>query len=203
MCLFDKLSRHARAIARTVSAQSVLRYLIKRQQTISYEELAEAIDMTPDGSFVRILATVARQDKSEDRAITTAIVVGKNGLPSSGFFDHAERQGWFDPWDYAGRSPDEEPELSEDEIRNAKRSFWKEQMVALGYEDPDSDGQYVTGPAQPTAGSEVDIEVRITRGRPTAVFRGTVPDDDAEPEPTLGRRRQVGVATVETVIAED
>lgn len=169
MCLYDKLSRHARAIARTVSAQSVLRYLIKRHATISYEELAEAIDMAPDGGFVRILATVARQDKNEGRPITTAIVVGKGGMPSSGFFDHAERQSWFDPWDYAGRSPDEGPEMTDDEIDNAKRSFWLEQLTALGYD--------LTEPA-----ASDDAEA-----------------SDDEPAQTPGVRRQVGVATVETV----
>jgi len=183
MCLYDNLSKHARAIARTVSAQSVLRYLIKRQQTISYEELAEAIGMPSDRGFMNVMATVARQDKNEDRTLTTAIVVGSNGLPNSGFFDHAERQGWFDPWDYAGRSPDEEP-MTDDEVRDAKRSFWKEQLIGLGYEDPDGDGEY-----------EKDGNVSTA----TSVFRGEVPEDDAEPEPAPGDRRQVGVATVETV----
>lgn len=177
MCLYDKLSKHARAIARTVSAQSVLRYLIKRQETISYEALAEAIDMAPDGGFVRILATVARQDKNDGRALTTAIVVGKGGMPSAGFFDHAERQGWFDPWDYAGRSPDEGPEMTDDEIDKAKRSFWLEQLEELGYAARNEDDE------------------------PVLIAAPATEEDEAEP--TVGRRRQVGVATVETVVADD
>jgi hypothetical protein len=72
----------------------------KRRMLITYQELANALQILPPHSIHRVTEAMERlmeEDAAADRPLLAALVISKAraGLPGPGFFDCAQRLGRF------------------------------------------------------------------------------------------------------------
>jgi len=86
---------------------SVLDRQARKQQTLTYLELADAVAMPGPQRIhriTRLLEILMKQDCLANRPLRSALVLSRvgNGLPADGFFDRAVRLGVFDGADAAG-----------------------------------------------------------------------------------------------------
>ena len=87
------MSTHARA-------RAFLESVAKRQILITYQELANALQILPPHSIHRVTEALERlmeEDAAADRPFIAALAISKagGGLPGPGFFDCARRLGRF------------------------------------------------------------------------------------------------------------
>jgi hypothetical protein len=81
-------------------ARAFLESVAKRRILISYQELANALQILPPHSIHRVTETLERlmeEDAAADRPFIAALAISKarGGLPRAGFFDCARRLGRF------------------------------------------------------------------------------------------------------------
>ncbi|WP_203594774.1 hypothetical protein [Wenzhouxiangella limi] len=89
------------------SIGAVLDQQARRQQTLTYLELADAVAMPGPQRIhrvTRLLEILMQRDATAGRPIRSALAVSRvgQGLPAAGFFDRAARLGLFDGKDPAG-----------------------------------------------------------------------------------------------------
>jgi hypothetical protein len=89
----DRLPTHARV-------RAFLENVAKRRTPISYQELANALQILPPHSIHRVTEALERlmeEDAAADRPFIAALAISKarGGLPAPGFFDCARRLGRF------------------------------------------------------------------------------------------------------------
>ena len=82
------------------SARAFLESVAKRQILITYQELANALQILPPHSIHRVTEALERlmeEDAAADRPFIAALAISKTrgGLPAPGFVDYAERLGRF------------------------------------------------------------------------------------------------------------
>ena len=82
------------------SARAFLESVAKRRILITYQELANALQILPPHSIHRVTEALERlmeEDAAADRPFIAALAISKTrgGLPAPGFFDCAERLGRF------------------------------------------------------------------------------------------------------------
>ncbi len=80
--------------------RAFLESVAKRRILITYQELANALQMLPPLSIHRVTEALERlmeEDAAADRPFIAALVISKarGGLPGPGFFDCARRLGRF------------------------------------------------------------------------------------------------------------
>jgi hypothetical protein len=81
-------------------ARAFLESVAKRRILITYQELANALQILPPLSIHRVTEALERlmeEDAAADRPFIAALVISKvrGGLPGPGFFDCARRLGRF------------------------------------------------------------------------------------------------------------
>jgi len=81
-------------------ARAFLESVAKRRILITYQELANALQILPPHSIHRVTEALERlmeEDAAADRPFIAALAISKarGGLPGSGFFDCARRLGRF------------------------------------------------------------------------------------------------------------
>ena len=81
-------------------ARAFLESVAKRQILITYQELANALQILPPHSIHRVTEALERlmeEDAAADRPFIAALAISKarGGLPGPGFFDCARRLGRF------------------------------------------------------------------------------------------------------------
>ena len=81
-------------------ARAFLESVAKRRIVITYQELANALQILPPHSIHRVTEALERlmeEDAAADRPFIAALVISKacGGLPGPGFFDCARRRGRF------------------------------------------------------------------------------------------------------------
>ena len=89
----NRVSTHARA-------RACLESVGKRRILITYQELANALQILPPHSIHRVTEALERlmeEDAAADRPFIAALAISKarGGLPGPGFFDCARRLGRF------------------------------------------------------------------------------------------------------------
>jgi hypothetical protein len=89
----NRLPTHARV-------REFLESLAKRRNLITYQELANALQILPPHSIHRVTEALERlmeEDAAADRPFIAALALSKarGGLPAPGFFDCARRLGRF------------------------------------------------------------------------------------------------------------
>jgi hypothetical protein len=89
----DRLPTHARV-------RAFLENVAKRRTTISYQALANVLQILPPHSIHRVTEALERlmeEDAAADRPFIAALAISKarGGLPAPGFFDCARRLGRF------------------------------------------------------------------------------------------------------------
>ena len=70
--------------------RQLLQQAVERQRTLGYLEVAEALQLHQAPRISRVAALLElllRQDHAASRPPVAAMVVGKNGVPRSGFFE--------------------------------------------------------------------------------------------------------------------
>ena len=82
------------------SARAFLESVAKRRILITYQELANALQILPPHSIHRVTEALERlmeEDAAADRPFIAALAISKarGGLPGPGFFDCARRLGRF------------------------------------------------------------------------------------------------------------
>ena len=82
------------------SARAFLESVAKRRILITYQELANAVQILPPHSIHRVTEALERlmeEDAAADRPFIAALAISKarGGLPGPGFFDCARRLGRF------------------------------------------------------------------------------------------------------------
>ena len=82
------------------SVRAFLDNFAKRRIPITYQELAEALQISPPHSIQQVTEALERlmeEDAAADRPFIAALVISKvrGGLPAPGFFDCARRLGRF------------------------------------------------------------------------------------------------------------
>ena len=80
--------------------RAFLESVAKRRILITYQELANALQILPPHSIHRVTEALERlmeEDAAADRPFIAALAISKTrgGLPAPGFFDYAERLGRF------------------------------------------------------------------------------------------------------------
>ena len=83
-----------------VRARAFLESVAKRRILITYQELANALQILPPHSIHRVTEALERlmeEDAAADRPFIAALAISKarGGLPGPGFFDCARRLGRF------------------------------------------------------------------------------------------------------------
>jgi hypothetical protein len=134
--MLDGINRHMRAIIRLSETRAALKVYVSKNELVTYEELAEVLDVSVGKGFMDTLAAVSRDDYNNGRPICTSIVISTNSrFPGKGFFDHAQRLGAY--------APAETPEEPEDvQVGNDSMTqeyydqqvFWLTQLDKLGYD---------------------------------------------------------------------
>ena len=81
-------------------ARAFLESVAKRRILITYQELANALQILPPHSIQRVTEALERlmeEDAAADRPFIAALAISKarGGLPAPGFFDCARRLGRF------------------------------------------------------------------------------------------------------------
>ena len=81
-------------------AREFLESLAKRRNLITYQELANALQILPSHSIHQVTEALERlmeEDAAADRPLIAALAISKarGGLPAPGFFDCARRLGRF------------------------------------------------------------------------------------------------------------
>jgi hypothetical protein len=81
-------------------ARAFLETVAKRRILITYQELANAVQILPPHSIhqvTEVLERLMEEDAAADRPFIAALAISKarGGLPGSGFFDCARRLGRF------------------------------------------------------------------------------------------------------------
>ena len=81
-------------------ARAFLESVAKRRVLISYQELANALQILPPHSIHQVTEALERlmeEDAAADRPFIAALAISKarGGLPGAGFFDCARRLGRF------------------------------------------------------------------------------------------------------------
>jgi hypothetical protein len=89
----NRLPTHARV-------RAFLESIAKRRTLITYQELANALQILPPHSIHRVTEALERlmeEDAAADRPFISALVISKarGSLPAPGFFDCAQRLGRF------------------------------------------------------------------------------------------------------------
>ena len=89
----NRLPTHARV-------RAFLESIAKRRTLITYQELANALQILPPHSIHRVTEALERlmeEDAAADRPFIAALAISKTrgGLPAPGFFDCARRLGRF------------------------------------------------------------------------------------------------------------
>ena len=82
------------------SARAFLESVAKRRILITYQELANALQILPPHSIHRVTEALERlmeEDAAADRPLIAALAISKarGGLPAAGFFQCARRLGRF------------------------------------------------------------------------------------------------------------
>jgi len=82
------------------SVRAFLDNFAKRRIPITYQELAEALQISPPHFIQQVTEALERlmeEDAAADRPLIAALVISKvrGGLPAPGFFDCARRLGRF------------------------------------------------------------------------------------------------------------
>ena len=110
--------REMKTVVRAAEVRGIIKYHILQRRTVTYRGVSEPLGLLAVGAdFFKLLGMISREDYRRGRALSSAIVVSKGtGVPSYGFFEHAQRIGAFDP------------------NRQSKEEFWTEQMQRLGYD---------------------------------------------------------------------
>jgi hypothetical protein len=80
--------------------RAFLESIAKRRTLITYQELANALQILPPHSIHRVTEALERlmeEDAAADRPFIAALVISKarGGLPAPGFFDYAQCLGRF------------------------------------------------------------------------------------------------------------
>jgi hypothetical protein len=87
-------------ISRGVISKQEMAFLIRHRILITYQELANALQILPPHSIHRVteaLEHLMEEDAAADRPFIAALAISKarGGLPGPGFFDCARRLGRF------------------------------------------------------------------------------------------------------------
>src|ERR1700692_1512215 len=96
----DNAELSERTIGCNASARAFLESVAKRRILITYQELANALQISPPHSIHRVTEALERlmeEDAAADRPFIAALAISKTrgGLPGPGFFDCARRLGRF------------------------------------------------------------------------------------------------------------
>ena len=136
--MLDGINRHMRAIIRLAETRAALKVYVSKQELITYEDLAEVLDVSVGKGFMDTLAAVARDDYNNDRPICSTIVVStRESWPGKGFFDHATRLGALRGDEDDGNDDDEDVTTGDNTLTkeyHMQMVFWLEQLHKLGYD---------------------------------------------------------------------
>jgi hypothetical protein len=105
-------------------ARAFLESVAKRPILITYQELANALQILPPHSIHRVTEVLERlmeEDAASDRPFIAALVISRarGGLPGAGFFDCAQRLGRF-----AGDPDGQDAKTFHAAELNAVLAFW-------------------------------------------------------------------------------
>jgi hypothetical protein len=84
--------------SKTDERDKALESVAKRRILITYQELANALQILPPNSIHRVTEALERlmeEDAAADRPFIAALAISNGRLPGAGFFDCARRLGRF------------------------------------------------------------------------------------------------------------
>jgi hypothetical protein len=139
--------KEMKTVVRAAEVRGIIKFHALYRKTVTYREVSESLGLFCGGAdFFKLLGMVSREDHRKGQPLSSAIVVSKGtGVPSYGFFDHAQRIGAFDP------------------NAQSKEEFWLDQMQRLGYDVAKLNVKLDwASPVQPELDDEGDDDLEAT-----------------------------------------